>query len=324
MTAQWPEYYGWGNIPQAGFNYISAQSNTGTNTSTNTGTNTNTNTADGFGDKPGPGNSAWEIIYNFLEQSYGLGELADWAWQLTKDGASEMEIRLALPNQPEFKAKYPAYEELAKRGEAISIEAYANYTRNVRQSLKEYGLSQVFATPQHIAEMMLNNVSESEAQERMAIAADAAFRAPDEVRAALRERLGLSESDLVSYWLDPDRMTPELRRQYQSAQIQGAAIASGMTTNYDQYDRLTSLGVDYSTARQGYDEASRRRDLTNTEFGQADALTREDVVGSVFGEAAQARRTEREAARRAARYRSSEGGAAAGNTGVSGLGTASR
>jgi hypothetical protein len=269
--------------------------------------------------------SARAILFNFLEETYGLGELADWAWNLKKAGASDAEIQLQIPQQPAFIRQYPAYAELAKRGEAISIPAYRAYTLGIKESLKFYGIPDgIFDTPEAIGQMLLSNVSEAEAQERMAIAADAAYKAPAEVRAALQERLGLTGGSLVAYWLDPDRATPVLKQQYLSAQIQGAASASGMATTYSQYDRLAALGIDYGTARQGFDEANRRRDLTNTEFGQAESVTTEDVVGSVFGEAAQARRVEREAARRAANYRSAEGGAAAGQSGVSGLASANR
>jgi hypothetical protein len=263
--------------------------------------------------------SAQAILYDFLDQ-YGLGKLAAWAWDLKKGGATMEEIVLAMYEQPAFIEMYPAYKVLAERGEAISLGEYRQYTADVRNYLHEYGIPKgMYDTPEAIGKLMINNVSRKEVQDRLVLAADAAYRAPKEVTDAIRERWNLGNGDLVAYWLDPDKALPLLEQQYKSAQVQGAAAEAGFATSLAQYDRLAAQGVDYATARRGYAEVRRVEDLTNTEFGQDGQITREELVGGAFGSAAEATEIERESARRRARYQAGEGGAAAGNTGVSGL-----
>ena len=266
--------------------------------------------------------SAKDIIYEFLAK-YGLGELADWAWGMYTGldggpGASIEEIRLALPSQKAFQDRFPAYDQLAKEGRAISPDAYIAYEEQLRGYLQMYGVpAGMYDTPQGIAGMLIADVSAEEARTRLSIAADAAFSAPQEVRDALRDQYGLSERDLVGFYLDPEKALPLLQQQYTSAQIIGAAKEQAVDVAKETAERLAAQGVNYAQARQGFGTVTRMSDLTARE--QGGSVTQGDLVGAVFGDGEAEKRVDREVGRRVAQYKSAEGGAVAGGGGVSGL-----
>jgi hypothetical protein len=266
--------------------------------------------------------SAKQIIYEFLAQ-YGLGELADWAWGLYTGldggpGASIEEIRLALPSQKAFQERFPAYDQLAKEGRAISPNAYIAYEQQLRGYLQQFGVpAGMYDTPQGIANLLIADVSAEEARARLSIAADAAFSAPQEVRDALRDRYGLSARDLVGFYLDPEKALPLLQQQYTSAQIIGAAQQQTVDVATETAERLAAQGVNYAQAREGFGTVNRLSDLTAQE--QGGSVSQGDLVGAAFGDGDSGKRVDREIGRRVAQYRSAEGGAAAGNSGVSGL-----
>lgn len=259
------------------------------------------------------------IIEGFLAL-YGLQSLAEWAWNLYLETGDIEQIKLALPQQQAFKDRFPAYDALAQQGRAISPDQYIAYENNLFGSLQQFGVpSGMYDSRDAIANLLLNDVSIPEVNQRLAIAADAAFKAPQEVKDALSERYGVDIGNgLVGYYLDPDRATPYLEQQYAAAQVVGAAKQQQVNVETNVAERLASQGVNYSQAQQGFGTVVKISDLTAAEQGST-GLTQGDLVQGVFGDAAAQKRMEAEARRRSARYQGSEGGAASNQTGVSGL-----
>jgi hypothetical protein len=266
--------------------------------------------------------SAKDIIYGFLNY-YGLGELGEWAWNMYLEGSSVEEIRLALPEQEAFQNRFPAYQSLANDGRAISPDQYIAYENQLFADLRTYGVpAGMYDSPQDVANLLVNDVSIQEARQRLAIAADAAYSVPKEVRDAMSERYNIPNAigGLIGYYLDPDKALPVLTEQYASAQVIGAAAEQNISVETSLAERLAAQGVDYAGARQGFSNVAGMSDLTAKE--QGGSVSQGDLIGGVFGDADARRKVERETARRSAQYQSSEGGAAATNTGVSGLGSA--
>jgi hypothetical protein len=265
---------------------------------------------------------AKDIIAGFLGQ-YGLASLGEWAWNLWLESGGDFEqIKLALPSTPEFKQRFPAYEAMAQKGRAITPDQYIAYENDLFASLQQYGVPKgMYDTPDAVAKLLVEDVSINEARQRLAIAADAAYKAPEEVRSALNERYNVGIGGLIGYYLDPDKAAPALEQQYASAQVIGAAARQGIDLETQLGERLASQGVDYRAASQGFSQVVGMEDLSRQEQG-GEAIRQEDLVSGVFGDADQQTRIQREAGRRSARYKASEGGAAANQTGVSGLRTA--
>jgi hypothetical protein len=97
-----------------------------------------------------------------------------------------------------------------------------------------------------------NDVSPAEVRARAQMASDAVNKANPEFKQALRDYYGLSDSEMAAYILDQKRSMPILERQYQAAQIGGAALEQGLNVSAGRADALAGYGVTQDQARSGY------------------------------------------------------------------------
>ena len=264
------------------------------------------------------------------ETAYDLfaGEFADWGipesltvWayerykELGADEGAASRVAEEMKARPEFKARFPAFEELARRGEAMSVDEYLDYEQQVRKTMKMFGVDPLeFGSDEKIGQMLTNRVSPEEARSRMEMAAFAAYQAPAEVKRALATSYGVTEGDLVAYWLEPDEALPVLQRKFGAAQVRGAMMEQGLDMSTDLSEQAADRGYSYDQSREA---AQRARSLDPLSGGEQTA-SRDDIAAAQFGDVAAQKRVERAAKSRAARF-GGGGGAAEGQQGVSGL-----
>lgn len=263
--------------------------------------------------------SAQGIIKTFLAK-YGLGELADWAWGLYTQGNSIEEIMLALREQPAYRARFPAMEQLAQQGHAITEQEYIQYEQTVMGLSRNWGLpGGMYDTPEGIADLLVKNVSAAEVNARLRIAAAAVYTAPPEVRQEMQRLFNLDPGDMVGYWLDPDKALPLLEQKYQAAEVAGAAAQQKLQVSLDEAMRLAQNGVTYDRAVEGFGQVATTGALAAGAGETADQAAR---TAAVFGDAAAQQKVQRVQAGRKAAF---SGGGSAVETaqGVSGLGGAS-
>jgi hypothetical protein len=255
------------------------------------------------------------IIQATLAQ-YGLGSLADWAWGQYLNGVSVDQIMLDVRQTPEYKQRYPAMEELAKQGKAISETDYRNYEDTIVSLSRQYGVAtDMYATPQGIAKMLVNGVSAKEANDRFQLASVGAISAPQEVKQAYSDLYGLTGGDLIATYLDPDKALPILQRQSAAAQVAGASYLAGTRADLAEAERLADQGVTFDQAVTGYGHAQAYEGL---DYAGGMATTRSDRVAAQFGDAQAAARVQQAAAARQAAFQGG-GGPQAGQAGVVGL-----
>lgn len=260
--------------------------------------------------------SAKDLITGFLT-TYGLGSLGEWAWAQYLAGATVDQIMLEIREHPTYKARFPAMEALAQRGNAISESAYVEYEITTRRLLQQWGVtSGLYDTPDRIANLLINSVSASEINDRLQLAASAAYQSPPEVRQALQDRFHLQGGDFVSFYLDPDRALPLIQQQYQSAQVMGAARQQQVGINDAEADRLALNGVSFEQAQQGFGQVAATERLA---YGSGEVIAQDQRVRAAFGDAAAAMQQRRVQASRAARFQGG-GNAAETQEGVTGLG----
>jgi hypothetical protein len=268
------------------------------------------------------GDSAYSIISNALAE-YGLGHLTEqvWAQYLTTGDANavmfDMRNNSKNPLYAEFHKRFPAYKALADAGQAISPAEYVQYEKSIAQLTQAYGLpAGVFDPATDITDMLINNVSVTEAKERFDMAATAAYSAPQEFRDALVNEYGMTPGDLVAYWLDPDRAMPVLERQFSAARLIGAAAENALAVSREQAERLASLGIGYEAGRQGFQAAA---GLEGLETGAGETIGEAERVDAAFGDVEARRKQQRIQASRVGQF---EGGGnfVASQEGVSGLG----
>lgn len=270
--------------------------------------------------------SAQDVLRQMLDE-YGLGDLANWAWdQYLQSGSPSLDTYKAelfqkVTETQVFKSKYPAYQTLIQQGKGISIEAYRQYTQQIQDMSRHYGIpTDMYGTPDAVGRLLTNGVSVSEANDRFQMAAQASYNVPEEVRQALREDYGIDQGGLIAYWLDPDKATPLLQKQFTTAQVQGAAKMQGVQTSQETAQRLAEQGVQFGDALNGFGTV---KTLEGLQFAGGDQVSQDQITGAVFGSAEDKAAVQRVQRARQAEF--SQGGGPQGDQrGVAGLGTATR
>lgn len=264
--------------------------------------------------------TAEDLIRDMLSQLVP-SDLIDGAWAKYLAGQNFSEIIDWVRQQPSYQAKYPMIDELRKSGSPLGDEAaYNQYQQQALQLSKQWGIpSGLYDTPAKIAESMVQHVSLDELSTRYQMAASAAYTMPQEVRDVLADTYGASPGDIVGFYLNADDALPILERNYQAAQVMGAARQAGVGVSQGLGEDLAQRGVSFQQAQQGFQQVSGLRAL-DAGLGAAETTTEAERVEGVFGsDEAARRRMERVTASRQAQFQGG-GGAASGSGGSSGLG----
>ena len=253
--------------------------------------------------------------------TWGLGDyqandgeiISDWAWERYLETGDADIVLLELREQRGFKERFPAYEALAKEGRALTPDQYVNYEQTYLALLQQWGVPDgMFDDGDHIAKLLMNNVSATEVSERLAVNADAMYTAPQEVRDALSDMYGLGPEDMLAYYLDPDEALPKIQQRYTAAQVRGAVTERDFMLERSEAERYAAMGYTYQQAREASEVAAGIRGLT------AEGVTERQLLGSQMGDVDAQRVVLRAAAGRRSRF-SGGGSAASQAEGVTGL-----
>ena len=301
--------------------------------------------------------NASEILRDTLS-TYGLEGLLDDPnldlinlWIATgDDDAVWARVRQSEP----YKTRFPGMAALSAAGRAISEAAYVELERSYAQTLQAYDMPERFYDdPSDFGALIGGDVSTTEFTQRVATAFEVVEQTTSEVRQALSDYYGITDSDLAAYYLDPERATNifEEREKLGAARIGGIAVETGFgSVSQQTAERLRASGVTETAARRGFqtiapstlaeETASERLDVdpatgrpgvvTARMDGQVGTfaadrggdITRGELVGAEFGTDPQAaRRIEARRQRRLAAF-AQRGGPAMTRGGYTGLGTA--
>lgn len=267
--------------------------------------------------------SAQGIIRGTLDR-YGLGTLANWAWTRYQAGDSFEEILLEMRNTAEYKARFPAMEQLGREGRAVSEEAYISYEQGLLNLVNRFGLpAQLYSTREYVADLLTKGISLSEAESRMELAQAAAVTSPREYAEAAARMFGITPGQWTSIWLETDRTLPVLEKQFAQATVAGeAAIRNLGELSTVMSQRLVEAGISREQARQGFARAS--RESTVRLPGEVEAGLGVDVVAAgALGLGAEAEAFSRLMRQRVASFASS-GSVVTTGEGAGGLGSTQR
>jgi hypothetical protein len=243
--------------------------------------------------------------------------LGDWMWDQHLNGVPDDQIWLDLRQRPEYKARYPAMEELSRQGRGITEAQYSAYETAISDLSRQYGVPpDMYATSEGVANLLTKGVSVKEANDRFQIASSAAFTAPAEVRQALAAMYGVDHGNLIAYWLDPDKAMPLVQRQYDAAQIAGAATQQELGIDVQTAEDLAARGITFDQARTGFGQAQQAYGL---DYAAGEGTTQAERVAAAFGDADAQAKVTRIQRSRAAAFQGG-GGPQAAATGISGLG----
>ena len=301
--------------------------------------------------------NASEILRDTLS-TYGLEGLLDDPnldlinlWIATgDDNAVWARVRQSEP----YKTRFPGMADLSAAGRAISEADYVELERSYAQTLQAYDMPERFYDdPSDFGALIGGDVSATEFTQRVATAFEVIGQTTSEVRQALSDYYGITDSDLAAYYLDPERATSifEEREKLGAARIGGIAVETGFgSVSQQTAERLRASGVTEAAARRGFqaiapstlaeETASEQLNIdpvtgrpgvvTARMDGQVGTfaadrggdITRGELVGAEFGTDPQAaKRIEARRQRRLAAF-AQRGGPAMTGGGYTGLGTA--
>lgn len=191
--------------------------------------------------------------------NYGLQSLGDFAWKEYLNDIPIEQIMLDIRQTPEYKQRFPAMQELANQGRAISEGQYINYETSAASLFRAAGLPAGFYDqPDDFAGFLTKNIALPELQSRIDVAKTAVYNSDPGTLAALQDYYGIQGGgnhigDATAYFLDPERALPAIQQQMIAAQEGGAAARTGYgPLNRTNAERLASLGVSADAAQQGF------------------------------------------------------------------------
>lgn len=251
--------------------------------------------------------------------TYGLSSLGGKITEYVKAGYTGDTIAILLRSTPEYKARFPAMEALAARGQAISEAEYIGYEVNARQLEQFYGLPKGMVTGQ-VATLLTNSVSADELNTRASMAAANAMNAPQAEKDKMAAYYGIGQGGLTAYFLDPDIAVPLLQKQAAAARLGASAGRQGIDIGSGLAEDLYGRGVSVEQADRGFQTVSNARGF---QYGRGETATQDEMIAGAFGDAQAAGKMNRIAASRTGRF-DAGGQFAANRDGMAGLGRASR
>ena len=257
-------------------------------------------------------------VMKSLLTEYNMSSLYDTVVGYIKQGYDPDAVMVLIRTTPEYKQRFPAMETLAKKGRAISEAAYIEYEKQAAGLERRYGFPTGMLMDS-VTDLLTNEVSASELNDRVILASAAAIQAPDDIKNQFMNYYGIDVGGLAAYFLDPTKATPLLEKQFASSVIGTEAARQGIGIDAYSAENLQGLGITQEQAREGFGTVARGRNLSQ---GRGDVATQEQLIQGTFAQNEEAQRAI-ERAQKARTGRFQGGGGFAGSTqGITGLGTA--
>jgi hypothetical protein len=200
---------------------------------------------------------------------YGLDELSPILQQLMEEGVSPQRAALLLKTDPKYnrdaagnpigyQKRFYGNELRRQAGlNVLSEDAYIALEDSYSETLKEYGQQNFFGLARDtrqrkMADIIAADISAKEFQDRVILAVNRVQNSDVMTRKTLNSFYGVTDNDLVSYFLNPKEQLPVLQQKVASAEIGGAALSQGLEAVRLRSEELAKLGVSKEQAQTGY------------------------------------------------------------------------
>ena len=224
--------------------------------------------------------------------TYGLGDLSDFVYNeiIAKETVNINNpdaIIFAIREQPAYKKRFAGNAARLKKGlselDPASYIALENQFRQTLQSNLGPEMLSVYGTQETFQELIEGDVSPSELNERIQQGYRAVADADPGVKEQMRTLYGVTEGQLVGYFLDPTKAAPLLTRRAQAANIAARGFEQGGIQLSGQFaEDLARRGISEQQARAGFAEVGALGELRQTFAGET-ALSSEQLAGAAFG-----------------------------------------
>jgi hypothetical protein len=203
--------------------------------------------------------SAYDLLYQQFND-LGIGGLVPELKTLIEEGVSPAEFTLRLRSSKAYENRFAANKIRVSKGlRALSEAEYISKEDAYQDIMRQYGLPESYyargemGRQEGFEKLIANNISDTELEDRISIAQKRVLNANPEVAQALKTFYpGISQGDILAYTLDPSKAIEDIQRKVVAAEIGGAAVRSGLTTNVADAEFLQRYGVTKEQADQGY------------------------------------------------------------------------
>jgi murein DD-endopeptidase MepM/ murein hydrolase activator NlpD len=167
---------------------------------------------------------------------------------------------LDMRNLQAYKTRFAGNETLAKNGfNRLSEADYLQQEDAYGQKLTEYGVGSLGNRAQ-FATLIGNRVSVTEVGKRAALAVNRVKNADPAIMTTLKRfYTGITDADLVGYFLNPKEQLPELERKVVTGEIGAASKEYGLNDlSLARAQEFAALGIDQAGARKGYEQIAEK------------------------------------------------------------------
>ena len=266
--------------------------------------------------------SAYDTLYDLFVGELGLPDsLMDDVMEMLIKGDSDLAVTQKIRGTQEYKDRFPVMAQRAdlklsrlSEGTVLAME------RKYRASMRQAGMED--PSLDYMTQWLVGDVSEAELQTRIALAETAVRTANTETKEQLKDLYNIDDTDLLNYYLDPDRATDifEARLQLEAAGISAASVrGAGAALGLGAAERLQASGVQVREVEQ---RLGRRAGLLEDLIG-SEGLTADELAEGEFGtDLEAATELQRLAEERLSTFQR-RSGALTTSEGITGLGSAS-
>lgn len=192
--------------------------------------------------------SAFAVLKTQFDK-FGLGSLADQVKELILNGTPTSEVTMALRETNEYKKRFAGNAARLKAGLNVYDEAtYTDLENAYAEIYSAYGMKDLLGdtaetAQEQFAKFIGNTVAPTEVKRRMQIAQTLAMSDTDTKKAVKTLYPMLTDKDIMAYFLSPKDTLPKLEVKAQAAQIGGAFLRQGLSTDTTSLENYVALGV---------------------------------------------------------------------------------
>ena len=244
--------------------------------------------------------SARDILRSGLA-SYGLDGLYDAIW--TKYTRGEVDPQnsdafiYSLKEEPAYKQRFAANEIRKAKGMAELLPStYLSMEQEYKNVMSFNGLPQGFYSDREQLDKLIGgDVSVNELNARLRDAYRVVKDAPTDVTDKLRTMYGLSDGDILAYFIDPEKARPLMNAGEYKIQAQAALTAAqaerqaGLTVGREFSEGVARRGITQAQQTAGFESVAGMRELRRAATGEA-GLTQEELAGAALGTDTEAKR----------------------------------
>ena len=203
--------------------------------------------------------SAYDLLYQQFAK-YGLQALVTPLESLIKEGVPASEFAIRLRETDAYQKRFAANKARLNKGLSVLSEAeYIGLEDAYQGIMRQYGMPESYYSrgemgrQEGFERFITGDVSPAELETRISTAYNRVINSNPEVVQALRQFYpNITNGDILSYALDPDKALTEINKKVTAAEIGGAAIGAGLGIGMARAEELGAFGVSKAQAQQGF------------------------------------------------------------------------